>query len=97
MRELIAHIEAQNAKAKAWMDEQPGRWAGMLVTDPEHWAEMGILTVEDFQREMAIEAYHDIYKDRYGVRPRHVNFDEMTLEEIEEDLKLISMLEADDD
>ena len=48
MNELVAHIEALNAKSKAWMDAGEGRWAGMLVTDPAHWAAYDVYTVADF-------------------------------------------------
>ena len=35
---LVAHIEAQNAKAIQWMADGDGRIAGMVTTDLDHWA-----------------------------------------------------------
>lgn len=54
MNEVIAYIERLNAQTEAWVAEDPeGRWAGLLTTDPEHWAGYGITTVE------ALEEYFD--------------------------------------
>ena len=50
--ELQAHIEAKNAEGKKWMDENPGSYYGMTVTDPAHWAEQGITTVEQYEYQM---------------------------------------------
>jgi hypothetical protein len=36
-----------NADAKRWEEAAPGRWASMLVTDPAHWAEIGIETADE--------------------------------------------------
>ena len=49
MNALVKHIEELNAKTQKWMDENPGSWGGMIVTDPAHWAEYGVHTVEDFE------------------------------------------------
>lgn len=38
----------------------------------------------DVARSLAIEEHSDTYKDLYGSRPRHVNYDEMTLTQIEQ-------------
>ena len=72
MATLTAHIEALNAKTQAWLDANPGAWAGMIVTDPEHWAEAGIYTAAQFDRYMDEECYSEQYKSVYGVRPRHI-------------------------
>ena len=69
---LVAHIEALNAKTQQWMDENPGAWGGMLTTDPDHWSEMGIYTVAQFNRYMDEETYSEQYKSVYGIRPRHI-------------------------
>lgn len=74
MSALLKHIEALNAKTQAWIDEDPGnRWAGMMTTDLDHWAECGVYTPEQFDRLMDEECYSDVYKDRYGVRPRNIS------------------------
>ena len=50
--ELQGHIEAKNAEGKKWMDENPGSFYGMTVTDPAHWADQGITTVEQYEYQM---------------------------------------------
>jgi len=86
MNELTAHIKAENAKTAAWVAEDPdNRWAGMIVEDPAHWAEYGITTVAGYERHMMIETYVDLYKSVHGIKPRWVNFDDMSDEELKQD------------
>jgi len=79
---LQAHIEAQNAKSAAWVAVDPAnRFAGMVISDPIHWAEnYNIKSVAEYEFDMALSSYSDRYKDCHGFRPR-MNF--TTLEEIE--------------
>lgn len=85
MNALVAHIEALNAEKAAWVAEDPtNRWAGMITTDVDHWAEYGVFTVEDYERHMIIAGIWDAYKDAYGVRPRGTDFESMSLEELKE-------------
>jgi len=49
---LQSHIEAKNAEGQKWMDENPGSYYGMTVSDPAHWAEQGITTVEQYEYQM---------------------------------------------
>lgn len=53
-----------------------------MVEDPEYWNEYGIFTPEQFDRYMLISTAWGKYKDVYGVRPRHVNFDNMSNQDI---------------
>ena len=80
--ELQAHIEAENAKAAAWVAEDPAnRFSGMVTSNPDHWAQYGIFTVEQYLFEMAKSAYSDSYKSLWGTRPDLSRF--TTLAEIE--------------
>ena len=36
------------------------------------------------ERNIQIEFIHNVYKNTHGVRPRHINFDSMTDQEIDE-------------
>jgi hypothetical protein len=84
MKTLLAHLESLNAEKQAWIDEDPtNRWTGMYTTDMDHWASMGIVTVEDFERDQLISSIWDAYKDAYGYRPRHLDFESMTMAELE--------------
>lgn len=80
--ELIAHIQAENAATMARVEANPGSWAMTVTDDAAHWASYGIFTVEQYERHMAIEGFISFYKDCHGIKPRWMNFDAMSLEEI---------------
>lgn len=75
---LQAHIEAENAKhADSYFS---------VVSDPAHWAGYGITTVEQYEHYMAAETYIDMFKELNGIKPRWMDFSQMTLAEIELDI-----------
>lgn len=80
---LAAHLAALNAEKQAWMDAGPDRWTGFYTEDLAHWAEIGVLTVRDFQRYELVSLVWDMYKDVTGIRPRHIDFDSMSLEDLQ--------------
>jgi len=80
---LLQHLESLNTEAQAWMDANPGDWCSMWTTDLDHWAEMGVFTVEDFKRSQLINGISDASKDLYGCRMR-LDWDEMSIERMEE-------------
>jgi hypothetical protein len=80
---LAEHLAALNAEKQAWMDAGPDRWTGFWVEDLAHWAEIGVHTVEDFKRYDLETLVWDMYKDVTGIRPRHLDFKAMSLEELE--------------
>jgi len=83
MIELVKHIEKINSETQAWVDEDPkNRWGGMLVTDPEHWAESGIYTPEDFDKSSLAETIAQASKDATGSKYR-IDWMEYTLEELQ--------------
>lgn len=90
MTQLVAHIKSLNAKSKAWMDAEPGRWAGMLVEDAAHWAEYGVYTVEDFERYQLETTIYEGFKDAYGVKGRHYDFASMSMDELRAEADRIS-------
>lgn len=94
---LAQYIAQRNAETLAWIAEDPSnRWAGLIVEDLAHWAEQGILTVRDFQRHDLICTIWDLYRDVTGMRPRHMDFDSMSFEELEAEVaSLWRMAEAD--
>lgn len=84
MTTLLQHLETLNAEKQAWMDTNPGSWTGLYTTDMDHWADQGIFTVEDFERDSLIGLIWDAFKDVYGYRPRGTyNFDTMSLAELQ--------------
>ena len=87
MNELVKHIEAINAKSKEWMDANPGSWAGMITTDVEHWKEYGITTPAQYDRYMLEQDVYEMHKSAYGVKGRHYDFDNMTDQELKDELE----------
>lgn len=70
-RALVEHIEAINAKTREWVAEDPeNRFAGELVTTPDHWADYEIYTPEEFDRYLLEVDYVDGHKEIYGFRDR---------------------------
>jgi len=68
-RALVEHIEALNANSDAWVAEDPeNRFAGSLVTIPDHWADYEIYTPAEFDRYLMEQDYLEGYKEIYGVR-----------------------------
>lgn len=81
---LAQYLRSLNAKTEAWIAEDPtNRWAGLIVEDLSHWAEMGIHTVAQFKRYDLETLVWDMYKDAMGFRPRHIDFSSMTDEELQ--------------
>lgn len=96
MNELIKHIKSLNDETRAWVAEDPeNRWAGLYVEEADFWAERGITTVEEFEFDSMASTIYDLYKDVHGIRPRWINFDEMSYEELDSMYKsLLDELDA---
>jgi len=85
--ELEVYISAQNNKTIAWVNEDPSkRWAGLCSAEASHWAQYGVFSVADYELHSAKEILWDLYKTVNGVRPRHLNMDSMTLQDVEEQI-----------
>jgi hypothetical protein len=81
--ELMNHIKNRNAQTRAWVAEERGRWASTYVEEPEHWAARGILTLDDFRRDQLIANIWDAYKELNGFRPRYLNMDAMSTDDLD--------------
>lgn len=100
---LQAHIEAENAK---WVAECKARGATAwttMVSDPAHWAEYGVYTVAQYERQGLESSIWDLYKDVHGFRPRHMDMSSMSDAELESvytnllnDLEVEQAREADE-
>ena len=82
MSDLQKYIEAENAKWVAECEAQGATWYTTTVSDPAHWAEMDVFTVEDYQRYQQISYISDAHKDAYGFRPRGYDWDNMSMDEL---------------
>ena len=47
---LINHINKVNANTKSIVEANPNLWIGKLTNDPDHWADYGVYTPEDFEK-----------------------------------------------
>ena len=82
--ELIKYVKEQNEKTRVWVNADPeNRLAGYHPEDIEFYHDMGIYTLEDLKRSQTISHISDGYKDVYGCRPRFMNFNEMSLDELQ--------------
>jgi hypothetical protein len=82
---LANHIAALNAKAQAWIDEDPNnRWMCQYISDIGYWNSIGVHTVEDFERYELENTIWGVYKEVHGVRPRSINFKDMSIAELKE-------------
>ena len=79
---LQAHIKADNdafvARCKA---EGATAW-GVTVDDPAHWAEMGVFNIDQYERQSLISYISDAHKDAHGFRPRHFDYESMSMDEL---------------
>ena len=72
MTDLLTHLKTENDKTLAWVAEDPSnRWAVTYTEDLEHWASLGVTTVEDLELYEFQCNYSDMYKYVYGFRPRN--------------------------
>jgi len=63
MNALVKHIEAKNAKTQEWVDAGPDRWAGMLSTDVEHWADYNVTTPAQLDRYLDTQSLYEVISD----------------------------------
>ncbi len=90
---LAEHLAALNAEKLAWIAVDPdNRWTGLYVEDLAHWAEIGVLTVRDFERYELQSLVWDMYKDAVGIRPRHMDFNSMSLEDLQREVDYLGQM-----
>ena len=70
MKTAAEFAKELNAPNHEWLAQNPGGWCTFLPEEPEFWAERGIHTAEELDRDMAIAAHSDTYKEVHGFRPR---------------------------
>lgn len=87
---LQAHIIKTNAEFRANVAARGGVVFCAPVEDVQFWIDNGINTVEEYERNQAWSLFYDMYKDVMGVRPRHYDFDKMTLADIEGEIAFLT-------
>ena len=77
--DVLAHIRARNAELNRQAAEEGWEfWTLHCEDSADEYA-----NVYEYLKEAAIGFHSDVFKDINGFRPRHVNYTEATLEEIE--------------
>lgn len=84
MNSLEQHIKNLNSKARQKAEAEGYMLLGLTVSDPEHWAEYGVYTPEQFDRYMLEAAWCDAYKSAHGIRPRGINVSDMSDDDLKE-------------
>ncbi len=87
---LQAHIEAANAEFVAKCEAKGAQAYFTTVSDPAHWAEFGVFTIAEYERQSLISYISDAHKDAYGFRPRGYNYAEWTVAQLEEEADRLS-------
>jgi len=80
---LESYIAWQNFVPCILLAVMDDLWGGTVVEDAAHWNEMGIHTPEQFERYMLESYIYDTYKDVNGIRPRWIQFDQMSIDELQ--------------
>lgn len=66
-----------------------GGFSWALDEDSDYWSERGINTGEDLEKSLRANYISDWYKEINGIRPRHFNFKEMSLDEMDQILETL--------
>ena len=80
---LQAHIKADNEAFVARCKAEGATAWGVTVDDPAHWAEYGVFNIAQYERYSLISYISDAHKDAHGFRPRHFDYDSMSMQELE--------------
>lgn len=76
----------ENAERRARAEAEGWDFYTLHPEDDEFWAnqaEYGVVSAADLIRRDAIATHSDSYKEMNGIRPRWVNYDALSTEEIE--------------
>ena len=79
---LQAHIKADNEAFVARCKAEGATAWGVTVDDPAHWAEMGVFNIDQYERQSLISYISDAHKDAHGFRPRHFDYESMSMDEL---------------
>ena len=86
MNALLAHIQAKNAAARAWVAAGPKRWAGELTEDVAHWNGYGVTTPDELDRYLLACDVYETTKSVWGYKPAWNGLMAQTVAELEADL-----------
>ena len=95
MSDLQKYIEAENAKWAAECEAAGATMYGTTVSDPAHWAECDVYTVEDYKKYSLAAYISDVSKEAQGFRTR-VDWKTASLEDLEKDADYFSAYAAEE-
>lgn len=82
---LALALRQRNAKAEAWVAEDPdNRWAMTLTEDLAHWAGYGVTDAESLEHYLLASEVYDAHKDAYGFKPSWARVDALSNDELRE-------------
>ena len=87
---LEAHLEASNAATVARAEAEGWTFYSTTVTDPAHWARVGVFSIAEYERQDLISYISDAHKDAYGFRPRGYNYAEWSIAQLEAEADRLS-------
>ena len=87
---LQAHLEASNAKIVTRAETEGWTFYTTTVTDPAHWARVGVFNIAEYERQDLISYISDAHKDAYGFRPRGYNYSEWSISQLEAEADRLS-------
>ena len=95
-KELLTHVNKQNAKAEEWMAAaSEGEYRMAAIYDEKSIKDRvefnGVQTPADWDALRAWEDYFEIYKDHNGISPRWTKWSERTAEEWEKEIEVLGL------
>ena len=87
--ELKAHIEKENSEFSAECKARGADFWTTTVTDLDFWAEMDVTSVAEYEHYSAVSTHWDFYKELNGIRPRFMDYQSMTVEQIQAEIDLL--------
>lgn len=94
---LQAFIDESNVNFANQAKENNYQVISTTVSDPAHWAEYGVTTIDQYKHYMAAETFFSMYKAVYDVKPRWINANLMTLAEIEQEIHTLELQQQYDE
>jgi hypothetical protein len=82
---LKAHIDKENADFRTMVEAEGGTVCMTTTDDIAHWAAYDIFTIDAYEHYMASAEHTDCYKDLNGIKPRWMDYDNMTTKEIHQE------------
>lgn len=89
---LKAHIDAQNEKDKQEAEAEGRSLLSTMVSDPEHWAGYDVYTIDQYEHLSAQGKHTDLFKEIEGTKPRWMPYEDMTTQEINDQIERLEKL-----